>query len=744
MDFNDEQLELIENIKKKNWSRVEEIWLQMMENPSDDIEFYKLVAGTVYRNRGASRLPDYWEILLGYFADKKDLESVLTLARSALQYEPEAPNLHPFVLQAVKELNSDCPRLDTYIRRSHLKDKFHLGQCLEKCEEFLYFDEGTYFQHVNWGVGEVVELDLTQEKVIINFPQQKFKPFTFEGARQYLTKLPSDHFLVLLKTDPDRLRKMRDNDPIGLVKLILKSFNREVSQSDLKAHVTGNVMEEKGYSSWWTKVKRALRNDPWIELGTGTKPAIRLRKEAMGYFDEMLQRFEKAHTLEQKRRILKELAQHQKGDPLPIEKARPFAARVRQWHSGTDVENFVGRLKMIYLMEETANLMPSPPAPLEDSEDAILGEIQDIPAILWKLEIFDYQCRCLDRLLILRKDEIVRILQGVYMDAPTKAGQYAFEKLLERGATQAGSQSVKRLLDHFDRNPETYAWTVRQILKKKWKDIESPYLDFSLLVDALHHLERTRFQYESGSPSAKASRDLQTHLRQLFTGEKFAILTSILKDVTASDARRLHNSLLTSPAFNSAAKDTIDNFYHKIRPDVFEKEEDKEYKPRLHYCTAETLKIKQDELRRVKTVEIPRNTKEIETARAHGDLSENAEYDAAKERQAMLMKRMQQLQDLIARARIINPDTVQTAQISIGTRFQVRNLDTGEMETYSLLGLWEADPDHHVLSFESPLGKKFLGKKPDESVQVELPGGAKVNYEVISIENAFQFLNNQI
>lgn len=736
VELNKIQTELIQNIKQKQWAKVEEIWLDLMENPPEDPSFYEYVSEKISRNGGKKRLPDLWEIPISQFMEGEKYELVLTLAGNVVTHNPDCPNLQPMVHKAFKEVYNDHPNLTLYIRQSGLRDQDQpLGESLTQCDEFINFDEGEIFQHISWGIGRVVDLDVRRKKVFIDFPNLKNKAFTFEGAHQYLTKLPHDHFLVLEEIDPARLKALSEENPLELVKILLKSFDGCLDQPRLREILTNKIISTKRFSSWWNKVKNSLRNDPWIELGTGNRPEIRLRHEAKDFLDEMLERFEKAHTLPKKRQVLKAISQNQKGAPIPKEKAMPFASRVRVWHSGCKDGDIGCRLRMLYLMDEVAGLMPVKPAPLEDTEEDLLNATDDLVELLEDLSIYEYQCRALDRRRLMNSDENLDILTRVYLEGPAKISQYSFEKMLEMKEFEQAGNAARLLIEHFDRNPETYAWTVKNILKRKWPEIKCPYTDFTLMEGALHHLERVRQKYVPESRDAKYNRHIQGKLRSIFTEDKFAILEKVIDEITYVNARRFHNSILTSPVFINSVKDNIDNIFRKVRKDLFE-EDKKESKPKIHYCTAEKLKVNQDELRRIKTVEIPRNSKDIEEARAHGDLSENAEYDAAKDRQAMLMNRMNTLQDLIARARIIQPEHINTEIVSIGTRFKVKNIDTGETEQYCILGPWEADPENHILSYLSPLGQQFLGKSLEETLQAVLPGGKSVEYKILYIENA--------
>lgn len=139
-----------------------------------------------------------------------------------------------------------------------------------------------------------------------------------------------------------------------------------------------------------------------------------------------------------------------------------------------------------------------------------------------------------------------------------------------------------------------------------------------------------------------------------------------------------------------------------------------------------------EELERLERVERPEIIRAIETARAHGDLSENAEYHAAKERQGMVEGRILALKDKLSRAEIIDCSTVRTDRVVFGTVITLFDVQTETEVTYQLLGPEEVDVKRGAISFLSPLGKALLGKEEEDEVRVKTPGGLR-EYEVISI-----------
>jgi transcription elongation factor GreA len=138
------------------------------------------------------------------------------------------------------------------------------------------------------------------------------------------------------------------------------------------------------------------------------------------------------------------------------------------------------------------------------------------------------------------------------------------------------------------------------------------------------------------------------------------------------------------------------------------------------------------ELARLKTVERPQNIAAIEEARAHGDLSENAEFDAAKDRQAFLEGRINDLGYKIGCADVIDPETLPKDKAVFGSRVVLENIDTGDAVEYQLVGPEESNIDDGRISITSPLGKAIVGKKPGDEVTLQAPGG-KRSYELIEI-----------
>ena len=148
--------------------------------------------------------------------------------------------------------------------------------------------------------------------------------------------------------------------------------------------------------------------------------------------------------------------------------------------------------------------------------------------------------------------------------------------------------------------------------------------------------------------------------------------------------------------------------------------------------TKKGYEVLKKELNNLKKVERPQNIKAIEEARAHGDLSENAEFDAAKDRQGFIEGRIGELTFKLANADIIDTDKLPRDRAVFGSKVVVENIDTGEDIEYQLVGPEESDIEKGRISVSSPLGKEIIGKRPGDEFALQVPGGRR-NYELVEI-----------
>jgi transcription elongation factor GreA len=152
----------------------------------------------------------------------------------------------------------------------------------------------------------------------------------------------------------------------------------------------------------------------------------------------------------------------------------------------------------------------------------------------------------------------------------------------------------------------------------------------------------------------------------------------------------------------------------------------------VSWSSLEKRKVEYEEVVKKK---IPENTKEIALARSYGDLSENFEFKAAKQMQAVLMRRKTELEQMLHNARGTSFEGVDTSRVSIGTVVTLREKDSGKEETYTILGAWDGNPERHIISYQTAIAQALLGHKVGETVSLRSEQGS-TQFDIVSIESA--------
>ena len=140
-----------------------------------------------------------------------------------------------------------------------------------------------------------------------------------------------------------------------------------------------------------------------------------------------------------------------------------------------------------------------------------------------------------------------------------------------------------------------------------------------------------------------------------------------------------------------------------------------------------------DELHHLKTVERPKIIDQVEEARSHGDLKENAEYHAAREKYGFIQGRMSSLAEKLAQAEIVNPKEMTGEKITFGATVRLEDVDLGEEVTYQIVGEDQADVKKGLLNYQSPLARALIGKQGGDEIEVKLPKGLKT-FEILDVK----------
>lgn len=254
--------------------------------------------------------------------------------------------------------------------------------------------------------------------------------------------------------------------------------------------------------------------------------------------------------------------------------------------------------------------------------------------------------------------------------------------------------------------PATYHSLVESTLTAYRSEIE-PFL-FLAETHAGHY--RPIFTRLLDLLETKRNRSLENRIKKLCVAEHYKIIRETLVEITEMEAKNLLERIRRTRILEPFQQDEIAALFLerfstlKIEPP-----------DNFIWSTSFGIENAKAELKRLSEEELPRSGEEIARARSFGDLSENYEYKAAKEKQSRLMEKINRLRNDLSRANPIAPEKIDTSKVNIGCRVKLQD-EEGKGYEYSILGPWDADPENGIISFQSPLAQKLLGKQTGETV----------------------------
>jgi transcription elongation factor GreA len=304
------------------------------------------------------------------------------------------------------------------------------------------------------------------------------------------------------------------------------------------------------------------------------------------------------------------------------------------------------------------------------------------------------------------------------------------ETLKAGGHLDKLKRMVLDIVENYRDHREAFIWVVKNLKDESWfSELGLSYE--KIMITLVHILDLTYKEIESHrdtTENRKINKQVQTILFKDSTLEAYLLES---KPETIERVYTLVNDV----------KDLDPAIKLSMRRKIMEKwpefhiggEEEKQVVSRGLMVTSDKYSEKQDLLAEILEVEVPANQKEIAYALSLGDLRENAEYKAAKEKQDELNAKVAKLKNEIERAQIFDKSTVTVNKVSFGNVVTLANELSGEMEAYTILGPWESDPSNNVISYLSPLGKKLLNHKAGEHLSF-LIHERKFQYKVEKIE----------
>jgi transcription elongation GreA/GreB family factor len=557
------------------------------------------------------------------------------------------------------------------------------GVAASRGERWLHFVPGDVYFLPGRGPGRIVELNPALDVIRIEVGGTRL-PLSLISAERTLERLPEGHFLRERLERPDDVRAAAASDPSETVRRILASFGRPLTVAEIKEHLAG-IVDDSKWTSFWTSAKR----HPQLLVAGASRSARVSWSESAGAADEEIRR--SFATAEPRKQIEIARKHGKRSKDLAREFAERLAARAK--------ENAQEDPALAWELSQTAaRLAPAhseafPPEALLESGDAsrVIPRIRDSAARERALEAVRERVPGWVDLFLeqFQKDEDGRVLTYLHREL--------------EAAKDRRDDITRRILRSPRIAPRAFTWLVERIQEE---NSPSPPGLFLVLVDALRQDEFST---------------LRARLKEFFDPGKIAV--RIVRAATEEEAREYLTAITRAGGLEEHRRSTVREALLMKYPDL--RAPAREYL----YGTAESIEARRQELIHLKQVDLPANAEAMKTAKEHGDLRENFEYQSARQKHEYLSARIANLADEISRARPLDPTNIDPSEVRVGTRVTLKDVASGSTRTATILGPWDSKPEEGVYSYQSEFAESLLGKRIGQTLMV---AGAET--EVAAIE----------
>lgn len=572
-----------------------------------------------------------------------------------------------------------------------------------------------FCMHRSWGFGRIKTVDTVFARFTIDFPGKPGHHMDLSFAADSLKPIPKDHILARKAADLEALRQMAALHHLDLIKVVLNSHGGRATIDQIQQVLVPDVIRDD-WRKWWETARHEMKKDGhFVVPAKKTEPIVYQAQEtALG--DRLLADLRAAKGLKARVAVAGEMARNA-GDIANKESVIKEAINLLN----TDIPSHARTqtavaLEAIFAREDLAAAIGIP-APGEPTASQVWN--QDgvrFAAVMEAMPAAKHR-RALESFKTAQPERWSDTLRSALNSVSAKLCKEFASLLAAGGKLNELKETLARLVSQHAASSELLLWLGKE-RSDEFADILGPEV-FRAMLTAM---ERDQFNEKRSN----RLREFMLDDQELISDLTAAADLEVIKDLT--------RALQLSPVFDDMDKRSLLARIVKRHPSVqvLISGEQTKQESALHvsWDSLERRKVEYTELVQKK---IPANSKEIAIARSYGDLRENHEYKSAKEMQKVLMRRKDELEAQLVRARGTDFANPRTDVVSIGTVVQALDLDRSQSEAFTILGAWDFDVDKGIISYLTPVGQALLNKKVGDEVEFEVHG-ARHRHRIEKIE----------
>lgn len=686
-------------IEKEDFSNFLHLWEEYCLGDRVDGEELITVLKTIKNSIFATSFGKYAETVLGLW--KMIQEDAIRGETLRLTLDLQSSNSTIFAELACDHLKQKYGHLKDFnemMRLVGLRNKKEFQGAISHFELLHHMKKGSFVFHTGgWGVGEIMDVSLLREHALIEFEGINTpKDLSFENAFKNLLPLPEDHFLSRRFGNPDGLEKEGKEDPLALIQLLLRDLGPKNAQ-DIKTELCELVIPESEWSKWWQQARAKIKKDTKIESPKSSKDPFILRKEGVSHDVGFRKAFENVKTTKTLittiYNYLRDFPEVFKNSEIKKDVQEKLEDALKQ-----DKLEIANKISLLFLLEELA------PKQYEGAATSEIVALESPEQVIGNIEITSLKKRFLVAIRNARKDYYTIFSHLVFLVSQNLLRDYLFKELSSNQVLL--KEKLEDLINKVTIYPEAFFWYFQRIVSEEnlpLGDSKNKKLFLEAFFIVIHYIE-----------DKEEYRDQVKKMHNFLTQKRYLIFREIIQDASKEYLQELLLLASKCQLIDRQELRTLHALAEVVQPSLKGEEKEKEKNIQEIWTTEEGYKKLQQRMHQIGTIETVDNAKEIEAARALGDLRENSEYKFALERRSRLQSELKTLSRELNHARVLTKEDIVTTEVGVGTIVEVAD-PKGKKTTYTLLGPWDADPAKNILSFQSKLAEAMMGKKVGDS-----------------------------
>ena len=569
--------------------------------------------------------------------------------------------------------------------------------------------------HRSWGFGKITTVDTLMAKITIDFQTKPEHSMDLGFAAKILKPLDGSHILARKVTDLAGLKRMGALDHLELIKLVITSFGGQATVAQIQESLVPDVIEDD-WKKWWADAKKEMKNDGHFQLPVKKTEPIIYHVQELSAHDQLLSNLRDAKGLKAQiaaaTEIHKGIGEVENKEDVIDEMIKILNLAIKN-HM-----NFKPSLALeaILLRDAIRTDIGTEAGEGEIEASSVFVKADDLAEVIEGLSAAK-QKLALDAFRLTHTDSWVdKYLEILNSSGLRLAGELA-QMLIDSGHFDRFKDHLHQLVSKHEASTDLMLWLGKN-RSDSFADILGPEV-FGAMMAAI---EQDRFN------------DKKTSKLGDFIMSDQELITDLIGSADVEVVEDLVRALQATICFDDMDKRSLLGRIVKAYPSIQSMiSGDQTKDDNLLIVSWPSLERRKNEYEELVKKKIPANSKEIAIARSYGDLRENHEFKAAKEMQKVLMARNGELEIDLTNARGTDFSDASVDQVSVGNKLVVTNLESNKEETFVLLGAWDGDPDNQILSYLTPLGQAFLGKKPGEEAEFQIDNDTR-RYRINTIE----------